>query len=464
MKYMPPNYFQSTFSSIILVSLSLLFLPATLSLSVFALVYGVLTGSLISFTREDTETKRESVLITGARANKALTLIRAFKRANYRVIVAEEEEWRFCCARFSLAVDAFYTLPSPRSPSGTQPYIDAIKRIVQDEEVVFWVPCSTVHATMEDAEAARQIRQLDLGGGSNSYCETFIPHPDLTATIHWKGKLNNLLVELGIPVPNSKVVTTTAQALDFIYSPTTLEKGYQYILKCISLDDLGRDNMTLLPLSTRADTREHLKKMPTPISKEIPFMVQRYLRGVEYCTHVAARDGDIVAFVACPSNPLLMRYVDARNLGDEGKRRSAEMEAWVRDFLQKWKHKLGSEGKEGWQAELTGHFSFDFIYDENDEKWYPLACNAVRDTSYFKAAQQLMDPGHDILIACAYCHNFAVRHSDPRGIIHNEALCGRYSSIISTSEGVFSSVVVSTRLTYLDNPVFASLASPELDT
>ncbi|KAJ3490575.1 hypothetical protein NLI96_g1358 [Meripilus lineatus] len=384
-----PNYFQSVAASFLLISLSIGILPITLFATLSALAYGALTSSLITSKTSKADRKEKIVLITGARANKALTFIRSFKKANYRVIAAEEEDWgTFACARFSLAVDKFYTLPSIASHSA---YIEAIKYIVQTEGVTIWVPCSSVQSTLVDAEAAQQIRELHLGKGTDGFCKSFIQNPDIAATLHCKDKFEILLNQLGLPIPHSKVVTDNARALDFLYSPEAQKDQARYILKCMTLDDLGRDDFTLLPLETREETRTHLKNMPTPISKEVPFMVQRFLKGREYCTHVAVREGKLVAFVACRSNPLLMRYVDVRGLGGDEAKRSVELKLWVEAFLQKWASKLKSDGKVGWEAELTGHFSFDFIFDEEEAKWYALECNVV-SSSWHLSCKQLSSP------------------------------------------------------------------------
>ena len=372
-----PTYLQSTLASVFLITLSTLFIPATLSLTLTAYLWTAFSGTALN-SPKPIKVMRKTVLVTGARANKALSLARAFKQAGHRVILAEEEYWgTLSCARFSRAADAYYNLPDPSSDS--QVYIDSIKALILAEDVDAWVPCSSVHATMVDAEAARQIQQLDLGGDYDGCCDTFIQHPSIAGILHWKDELLALLKELDFPIAHSRKVISVAQAADFLYSPEVLRDGHKYILKCLTLDDLARDDFTLLPLTTREETVAHLKRMPTPISQDTPFLLQRFLRGNEYCTHVAVRQGEITAFVACRSRELLMRYVDITTLGNsEERERAIEIEQWVRDFLKKWKARLIEDGRtEGWETELTGHFSFDFIKDETDGILYPLECNVV---------------------------------------------------------------------------------------
>ena len=72
-----------------------------------------------------------------------------------------------------------------------------------------------------------------------------------------------------------------------------------------------------------------------------------------------------------------MRYADVSNFGDEEQTMGETLEKWSQDFLNMYKAKLRSEGKTGPEYELTGHFSFDFIYEENERQLYVLECNVV---------------------------------------------------------------------------------------
>lgn len=381
-----PTYFQSIFASFFLIALSTLFIPITLLLTLLAFLYSSLKGTALDAQKPPEGIIRKTVLITGARTNKALCLARSFKRAKYRVILAEEKEsGTLCCARFSRAADAYYDLPKVQGEADNQAYIDAIKALVIAEDIDAWIPCSGGRTTTLDAETARHIHEMHLGDGPGNCCDTFIQHPDLAATLHFKDQLGFLLNELECPTPESRRVTSIAQAADFLHAPHTLDSGKKYLLKGVALHDLGQD-FTLLPLATRQDTLAHLRKMPIPISHETPFLLQRFLKGREYCTHVAARQGEITAFVACRSSDFLMRYVDITTLGEVEKECSDEIEDWVKGFLKKWKEKLEAENqgdnqKGQWETELTGHFSFDFIKDDIEGILYPLECNVRANTA-----------------------------------------------------------------------------------
>ena len=272
----------------------------------------------------------------------------------------------------------YYPLPDPLIEPSV--YSRAIQKIVVRERVDAWVPCSSVHATTVDSDVAKAIHENLLGGRNG--CDCFIPEPEVAGSLHWKDQFEELCKELGYPVPDSKAVTSVEDAVEFLHSPETLTKGYKYLLKSLSLDDLGRDDFTLLPLSSREATFDHLSHVPTPISEEHPFLVQRFLFGKEYCSHVAARNGQLVAFVACPSNPLLMRYCDIRTLV-VGEGKAGQLEEWSQHFLDLYKAKLEREGKSGRKYELTGHFSFDFIIEERENEIYVLESNVVSAEASF---------------------------------------------------------------------------------
>ncbi|THH16073.1 hypothetical protein EUX98_g9360 [Antrodiella citrinella] len=381
----PPTYLQSLVASVGLLALSLLCLPGTFGITLIAFIWTHLNGTSLKSSTPLPGVTQKTVLVTGARSNKALALMRALKRAGHRVIAAEEREWGvLACARFSRAVDKYFILPDAPPDDHVQttfnPYIDVIKYIVVTERVDAWIPCSSVHGTILDSEAAREIKEGGWGGsGKGRSCDVFIQHPDIAGALHWKDRFTDLLVQLGFPVPEGRCITNIAQALDFLHAPD--RASHAYILKCLTLDDLARDDFTLLPLGSREETLAHLKKMPTPMSNYIPFMLQRFLKGPEYCCHVAARNGEITAFVACRSSEMLMRYVDVNTLDAKEAKMGKMIEQWVADFLERWKVKLVGKGPRSYERELTGHFSFDFIWEEEEEVLYAIECNVRAHTA-----------------------------------------------------------------------------------
>jgi catechol O-methyltransferase len=64
--------------------------------------------------------------------------------------------------------------------------------------------------------------------------------------------------------------------------------------------------MTLLPFPGLDVTRAHISQLL--ISAKNSWLLQEFIPGAEFCTHALAVRGRARAFVACPSNELLMHY------------------------------------------------------------------------------------------------------------------------------------------------------------
>jgi hypothetical protein len=109
---------------------------------------------------------------------KSVFIARALAQGGYRVVLAEEKGWgELCAARFSSAIDKFHLVPG----DGGQAYIDAMARLIDEEEVDLFVPCSGAGTTLEDAKVAQIIRKETKGR-----VQTLIQDPDLVEALHEK--------------------------------------------------------------------------------------------------------------------------------------------------------------------------------------------------------------------------------------------------------------------------------------
>ena len=68
-----PTYLQSTLASVFLITLSTLFIPATLSLTLTAYLWTAFSGTALN-SPKPIKVMRKTVLVTGARANKHISL------------------------------------------------------------------------------------------------------------------------------------------------------------------------------------------------------------------------------------------------------------------------------------------------------------------------------------------------------------------------------------------------------
>ena len=90
-----------------------------------------------------------TVLLSGGKMTKSLTLARAFHRAGHRVVLAESGRYRLTGHRFSRAVDRFRTVPEPTDPG----YAEGLLEIVRDEGVDVYVPVCSPVSSVADAHA-----------------------------------------------------------------------------------------------------------------------------------------------------------------------------------------------------------------------------------------------------------------------------------------------------------------------
>lgn len=96
-----------------------------------------------------------------------------------------------CAARFSNSVSRFHRLPSDAG----RPYVEALLRIVQQESIDLFVPCSGVGTGIEEAEAACMMRKGECGGKA---VQTVIQDAELLETLHEKVSRGSPLQLLGM--------------------------------------------------------------------------------------------------------------------------------------------------------------------------------------------------------------------------------------------------------------------------
>ena len=349
----------------VLILVSLLFLPLSslilfLSYSISPLVRN--HDALRKHNRNDAAFRPRTILVTGVGMAKGLTLARAFYLAGHNVIGADFQPYGIPpCGRFSRALRKFYALPKPNDIDGAALYINALLYVVRTERVDFWVSCSGVASAVEDGQAKEVLERK-----TNCGCIQFdVP---TTSMLHEKDTFIIETQRLGLPVPETHNVTSRAAVHKVLNeSPRTKKR---YILKSTGVDDEGRNNiMTVLPRRTLSETYGHLSTIK--IGQDKPWVLQEFVSGKEYCTHALVVDGEVKAFVACPSLELLMHYEALPK--DEPL--SKAMLLFTREFIR----------RNG--GHWTGHLSFDFLVEERESEkgvergLVPIECNPRAHTA-----------------------------------------------------------------------------------
>lgn len=345
-----------------LVGLSLALLPLSLARAAWQTLIG---------RRQTTAKTGKTALVTGGRAQKAVYVTRALAKQGYRIVLAEERGWgELCATRFSRSVNSFYVLPS----GGGKKYVEALLRIAAKERIDLFVPCSGVATALEEAEAAQLMREGTENGKKGSI-QTLIQDVRLLGTLHEKDTFMNLVRDLDLDAPAGAIIKTPEDGLSFLRRESPNGKA-RFLFKAATVpDDVGRADMTTYPLLTAkgaADwgaTEKRLRfGLHIPLANATPYLAQEYIAGTgasEWCTHATVIDGEVKAFVCCPSNDMLMTYHNATHTSIGHRARK-----WTDTFLSR----LAAHSD--WQASrLTGQFSFDFIYLPQVDRLVVIECN-----------------------------------------------------------------------------------------
>ena len=295
--------------------------------------------------------------------SKGLSIARAFYREGNHVIGADfEPNGVPVCGRFSMALKKFYRLSKPvPSPEGSRPYVDGILNIIKRENVDLWISCSGVAFAIEDAKAAEVIDK-------QSNCKSVQLGAGITKILDEKHSFIEQTRCFGLNVPETHFIISTNDALSHLYSEETHKTGRKFIMKSVGLDDTIRADMTLLPRHSLAATEDHLTRLKPSSSR--PFVLQQFINGREYCTHSVIVRGRVAIFTACPSAELLMHY--------KALPPTSALSRAMQSYTEMYAEKMGN---------VTGHFSIDFMLDENDsglkfiDRLYPIECNPRAHTA-----------------------------------------------------------------------------------
>ena len=272
-----------------------------------------------------------TVMVSGGKMTKALSLARAFHRAGHRVVLVESAKYRLTGHRFSRAVDAFHCVPEPTAPG----YAQALLDVVQREQVDVFVPVSSPAASLPDAQAK------DLLDG---VCDVVHADVQMVQMLDDKAAFSKAAVALGLRVPDWHRITDPRQVEEFDFPA-----GRSYILKRIAYNPVGRLDLTQLSSATPERNSAFVRSLP--ISDVDPWILQEFIPGREYCTHGTVRQGRLQVYGCCESSASQLNYA----MVDK-----PEIRSWVDRFVDV----LG----------ITGQVSFDFI-ESADGNVYAIECN-----------------------------------------------------------------------------------------
>ncbi|KAL4899613.1 hypothetical protein BDW74DRAFT_188992 [Aspergillus multicolor] len=354
-----PLFHKHKLKNILLIALSLFILPITGTLTIATLLWSYVSGSP---TRQGSSNApgTKTILVTGVSMTKGLAIARILaKNTPHRIIGADTEPIPLTCpGRYSRSLNKFYKLESP-NPNDAKPYINSLLSVIRKEGVHLWISCSSVVGALEDGEVMATARREF---GQHFHAVQF--DSETVRKFHEKDAFVEYIAGLGLAVPESHRCTSIAE-VERIFDKTDEKK--RFIMKPIGVNDKARGAMmTLLPLKAgRKNTSGYLRTLG--ISPSIPFILQQYIQGDEYCTHSLVVRGSVKAFVACPSSDMLMHYT------------ALPPDSALSVKMLEFTKRVAEDGGD----HFTGHLSFDFLVDGDgtDATLYPIECNPRAHTA-----------------------------------------------------------------------------------
>ncbi|CAI6082753.1 ATP-grasp domain-containing protein [Cohnella sp. JJ-181] len=285
----------------------------------------------------------QRILLTGGRAPAALELARLLRSAGHTVFAAESAPRHLC--RASRAVERSFAVPAPASdPRG---FADALSRLAAEHRIDALVPtCEEIF------HISRGLDRFPSG------CSVLASPLDSLDRLHHKGSFIRAAEQAGLPAPRTVSVASPDGWLPLLADPDfadglVLKPAYSRFASRVILID-ARGGRDALSLSVREATVRRLAA--SGIAPERPWVAQKLLRGVEWCTYGVAHDGALTAFAAYRSR---FRAGRGASIHFRAEPHPALMD-WVSRFVR--------------HARFTGQIAFDFMALP-DGAVYPLECN-----------------------------------------------------------------------------------------
>lgn len=278
-----------------------------------------------------------TVLISGGSSIQALHLARNFHSAGAKVIMCEVEGL-FALARFSTAVSTFYTVPKPTCDQ-LQNYVRALCKIVDKEQVNYYIPVCTSTSAYYDAVAKPHLELL----GCCCFCPGIkeVCIFDDTLEVFKKCQKNEIVVPKFYEITSKEQLTKLYDNYEFTKNmyvmSTTGPRGVRERLKII------------LPTS-----KTELKVSENTINDHKPWIVVQNVTGDHYLTCTAVRNSQVIANVTCKMDTHSNSLISIEH---------KEIDKWITGFFNKLQL----------LRPVSGHFSFRFVICKNSNTIIPLS-------------------------------------------------------------------------------------------
>ncbi|MEM7041803.1 MAG: ATP-grasp domain-containing protein [Pseudomonadota bacterium] len=253
----------------------------------------------------------KTVLLTLGRLPKGLDLARSFRRAGYRVLVADPFGWHLM--RVSKAVSRSFKVTAPTIDA--QRYVEELHHIIRRENVSIVVPIS--EESMYVAALKERV--------ANDVLIYSMPQDQLLA-LHDKLSFVDRAESFGLPVPETYRLDDPRAA--------RLANRQDYVLK---------------PINSCAGKGIRIEKQGTPLPEKADdrsTVVQRFVEGWHASSFSMVHEGRVLLTVVYRGTVMTGTVA----VGFERVDRQTGIEDWVATFVAR--------------AEYSGFIAFDFIIDE----------------------------------------------------------------------------------------------------
>lgn len=315
--------------------------------------------------------RKRTVLISCGSTVQSLHLARNFHSAGARVVVFEFEGL-FALARFSTAVDKFYTIPKVGTEN-VNIYISSLVDIIEKEKPSLYIPVAATSPAYYDALAKPHV---ELAG-----CEkVFSPGGQEVSILDDIGQVLRKCEKQNIPVPPYHILSSKEDLLQ-LYDNGFMNT-YRTVLVSTGLNGIIERQKLILPTNKRD------LKIPFEISDEKQWIVIRDVPGKHFVTCTTVKDSKVIANVTCRIQS------ETRNLMPE---ENAEIEKWLHEFFDKVRL----------MRSINGHLSFRFVKSEATGDLLTLGTRVGVTLSY------LCYTGVQPRVVAKPCPHFERRNSGP---------------------------------------------------
>lgn len=315
--------------------------------------------------------KKRTILISGGSTLQALHLARNFYSAGARVVVFEFEGL-FALARFSTAVNKFYTIPKSGQDNANE-YINALMDIVEKEKPTLYIPVSATSPAFFDSLAKPH---LELAGCQKVFC----PGAQEVSILDDIGQVLRKCESRNIAVPPYRVLTSKDDLVRLYDSG--FMTNFRNVLVATGMNGIIDRQKIILPGNKRD------LKLPFEISEEKPYIVLRDVPGKHYVTCTTVKDSKVIANVTCAIQS------ETRNLLPES---NPEIEKWLNEFFEQVRL----------MRSVNGHVSFRFVKSEASGNLLTLGARVGVTISY------LCYTGVQPRVVAKPCPHFERRNSGP---------------------------------------------------